>query len=248
MSTRRFYLPPEMAATPAPRISGSDAAHIHRVLRLSPGDWVELFDGAGGGYRARILSVSAGTVTLSIEETFPLMTEPPVHIALAMGMLKDRKMEDLIPPLTELGINRLIPFYAARSVPAAKGSGPSAARLARWKKIAVESVKQCGRGCLPCITPMNDLDAVLAASAEWDRKLIFWEAAAAGNRFTVPEGPPPKRILVVVGPEGGFDPAEITQAQDHGCRVVSLGPRILKTQTAAIAACVLIQHRFGDLG
>ncbi|MDL2275739.1 RsmE family RNA methyltransferase [Desulfosarcina sp. OttesenSCG-928-G10] len=124
MSIRRFYMPPEMAAHPVPRITGSDAGHIFRVLRLSPGDTVELVDGAGTGYRARILSVSAKAVEVVIEADFPLMTESPVHITLAMGMLKDRKADELIPPLTELGINRIMPFYAKRSISTRSGPMP----------------------------------------------------------------------------------------------------------------------------
>lgn len=246
MSLRRFYLPPEMAALPTPRITGSDAGHIFRVLRLSAGDTVELVDGAGTGYRARILSAAPAEIRLAIEAAFPLMAESPVHITLALGMLKDRKTDDLIPPLTELGINRLILFYAARSIPVPKDR-TSLSRVSRWEKIALEAVKQCRRGYIPQIVLMKDLDAALAASSDADLKLVFWEAAVPSGPSAVQDVPRPGKVLIVVGPEGGFEPAEIQKAQNKGCVVTSLGPRILRAQTAALAACVQVQFRFGDL-
>ena len=247
MALRRFYIPPEMARHPQPEITGSDAGHIYRVLRLSTGDAVELFDGTGNAYRARILSSSPRRVLFSIEETFRPLSESSVQITLAQGMLKDRKMDDLVRQLTELGIHRWMPFYAARSVPAPgkKGLG---ARLARWEKIALEAVKQCRRGRIPQIAPVNNVDDMLAASAESDLKVIFWEDAP--QAFDIPWTAPPKptKIMVVVGPEGGFDPGEIRRAQAHGFLTTGLGPRILRAETAALAGCTLVQYHFGDMG
>ena len=144
MTLRRFHIAPKMIHAAHPEITGSDAGHICRVLRLSVGDAVELFDGTGNGYRARIVSASPRRVRFRIEETFALLCESSVHITLAQGMLKDRKMDDLIRQLTELGIDCWVPFYAARSVPVPgkKGLGT---RLERWEKIALEAVKQCRR-------------------------------------------------------------------------------------------------------
>ena len=135
MSLRRFYVPPEMVQHPQPEISGSDAVHICRVLRLSAGDAVELFDGIGNGYRARIVTASPKRVHFHIEEAYPLLSESSVHITLAQGILKDRKMDDLIRQLTELGIDCWMPFYAARSVPVPSKKGIGT-RLDRWEKIA----------------------------------------------------------------------------------------------------------------
>ncbi|MBC2709944.1 MAG: 16S rRNA (uracil(1498)-N(3))-methyltransferase [Desulfosarcina sp.] len=217
------------------------------MLRLAAGDAVELFDGSGNGYLAQIVSVSPKAVQLTIEESFPLLSESSVPITLAQGMLKDRKMDQLIRQLTELGIARWIPFYAARSipVPGKKGLG---ARLDRWKKIAMEAVKQCRRGRVPQITPADDFSDVLTASAESDLNILFWEGAP--RAFVTPETGPqkPKNIMLVVGPEGGFDPAEVKRAQDQGFFTAGIGPRILRAETATIAACTLVQYRFGDLG
>ena len=247
MSLRRFFITPEMVQQPQPEISGSDAGHICRVLRLSAGDAVELFDGTGNGYRAQIVSASPNRVLFRIEETFPLLCESSVHISLAQGILKDRKMDDLIRQLTELGIHRWIPFYAARSVPVPgkKGMGT---RLNRWEKIALEAVKQCRRGRVPYITPADHFDAMLAISAGSDLKILVWEGAP--QAFDIPEtaGPKPEKITIVLGPEGGFDPCEVQRAKEHGFLTTGLGPRILKAETATLAACTLVQYRFGDMG
>ncbi len=246
MTLRRFHIAPEMVQSATPEIRGSDAGHICRVLRLSAGDAVELFDGTGNGYRARIMSVSPGRVRFHVEETFALLCESPVHICLAQGILKDRKMDDLIRQLTELGIRRWVPFYAARSVPvpAKKGLGT---RLKRWEKIATEAVKQCRRGRIPHITPVNDFDAMLAMSAGNDLKILFWEGASQAFDTSGTTAPKPQKIMLVVGPEGGFDPGEVKRAQEHGFLTTGLGPRILRAETATLAACTLVQHRFGDM-
>ena len=247
MSLRRFYVPPEMVKHPQPEISGSDAVHICRVLRLSAGDAVELFDGIGNGYRARIVSASPKRVLFHIQETFPIRSESSVHITLAQGILKDRKMDDLIRQLTELGIDCWVPFYAARSVPVPSKKGMGT-RLDRWEKIAIEAVKQCRRGRVPCISPADDFDAMLATSAESDLKIIFWEGAPQAFDIYQTASPKPKSITVAVGPEGGFDPGEVQRALEHGFLTTGLGPRILRAQTAALAACTLVQYRFGDMG
>jgi len=246
MSLRRFYLPPETIQHPQPEISGSDAVHICRVLRLSAGDAVELFDGIGKGYRARIVSASAKRVLFRIEANYPILSESSVHITLSQAMLKDRKMDDLIRQLTELGIDCWIPFYAARSVPvpSRKGMGK---RLKRWDKIALEAVKQCRRGRVPRIAPANDFEAMLAASADSDLKIIFWEGAPQAFDITGAALPKPREITVAVGPEGGFDPGEVQLAQAHGFRTAGLGPRILRAETATLAACSLVQYCFGDM-
>lgn len=247
MVLRRFYMAPEMVRHPQPEISGSDAGHICRVLRLSSGDAVELFDGTGNGYRAQIVSASPGRIRFAIEESFALQTESSVPITLAQGFLKDRKMDDLIRPLTELGIDCWMPFYAARSVPVPgkKGLGK---RLDRWAKIALEAVKQCRRGRVPKIMPAGNFDDVLAASTGYGLKIIFWEGAP--RAFDIPGTAPktPGSIMVVVGPEGGFTPDEVRRAQKHGFLAAGMGPRILRAETATLAACTLVQYRFGDMG
>ncbi|HSO18874.1 MAG TPA: 16S rRNA (uracil(1498)-N(3))-methyltransferase, partial [Desulfosarcina sp.] len=198
MNLRRFYITPEMAGLPRTEITGSDAGHICRVLRLAAGDTVELFDGAGSGYRARIVSATPRRVQLAVEASYLLQSESPVAISVAQAVLKDRKMDDLVRQLTELGIARWMPFYAARSVPVPgkKDMGP---RRGRWEKIAVEAVKQCRRGRIPRISPVGSFDDILAASAEHDVSVLFWEGAPLGFDLSAAVPPMPRSMLLAIG-------------------------------------------------
>lgn len=247
MAPRRFYMPPEMIHQTLPEITGAQAGHICRVLRLGTGDAVELFDGTGDGYLARIVSASPRSVQMSIEKRFPLLAESPTRITVAQGLLKDRKMDDVVRQLTELGIDQWMPFYAARSVPV-PGSKPWAGRLERWEKIAIEAVKQCRRGRIPGIVPADTFQAVLAASATVDLKIVFWEETPHAFRIPGPISKAPETVMVAVGPEGGFTAEEIRQAKRHDFFTAGLGPRVLRAQTAALAACTLVQYAFGDMG
>jgi len=246
-SLRRFFIPPEMVGTAAPEITGSDAGHICRVLRLTSGDFVELFDGSGSGYRAQIVAADLERVRVTITESYPLATESPARITLAQGFLKARKMDDLIRPLSELGIYCWQPFFAARSV--SRPKRPSLEkRLDRWRKKAVEAVKQCRRGRIPIIEPAGSLAEVLKISEGFDLKLFFWEGAPLVLDLPAASLPSPRSILAVVGPEGGFTADEVNIAKARNFLICGLGPRILRAETAALAACTVIQYRFGDMG
>jgi 16S rRNA (uracil1498-N3)-methyltransferase len=246
-SLRRFFIPPEMVDTACPEITGSEAGHICRVLRLSAGDEVELFDGTDSGYRAKIVSVAPDRVRFDIVESYLLSTESPVRITLAQGFLKESKMDDLIRPLTELGIHCWRPFYAARSVSRPNPRGLDK-RLDRWCKKAMEAVKQCRRARIPVIEPADSLGAVLEASDGFDLNVFYWEGEPLAVKLPVQPLPSPRSILAVVGPEGGFSVEEAQSARERGFLIFGLGPRILRAETAALAACTVLQYRFGDMG
>ncbi|PID40043.1 MAG: rRNA methyltransferase [Proteobacteria bacterium] len=244
---RRFFIPPEMIGADTPEITGSGAGHICRVLRLTAGDEVELFDGSGNGYRAEIESANSIRVRFTIVASYPLATESPARITLAQSFLKERKMDDLIRPLTELGIHCWRPFPAARSVARPKRQSLEK-RLERWHKKALEAVKQCRRGRIPAIEPADSLTEILATSDGFDLKLFFWEGKPLSTDIFAGSRSSPQSILAVVGPEGGFTSDEAEMAQSNGFLICGLGPRILRAQTAAIAACTVVQCRFGDMG
>lgn len=247
MALRRFYVPPQMVRRPHPEITGPEAGHICRVLRLSAGDAVELFDGAGNGYLAQIVSATPERVRLVVQSKHTQPADASVRITVAQAMLKERKMDRLIRHLTELGIDRWIPFYAARSIPLAGGKGLGS-RMARWEKIALAAAKQCRRNRLPQIVPALDFDAMQTAAGPCDLAIIFYEGRTGA--FDLPATAPqkPNHIVVAVGPEGGFDSAEMARAQQSGWLSAGLGPRILRAETACLAACTLLQYRFGDMG
>jgi 16S rRNA (uracil1498-N3)-methyltransferase len=245
---RRFFIEPGAIDDAVISIKGSEARHIKTVLRLMPGDSIRLFDGSGVEYDAVISEISAGRVELSITGEVTTDAESPIELTIAQGYLKEKKMDSLIRPLCELGMSRWIPFTSQRSVPQPAKTRLEA-RMQRWQKIARESLKQCRRSVLPQIsTPVSFAD-VLAYGRSCDLKILFWEEETRSlDRTEVSDSADPdQRILIVLGPEGGFTEQEVDQARQHGFTVSGLGPRILRAETATIAACTLMQHLFGDL-
>ncbi len=243
---RRFKIESREAGQGAPVVRGPDANHMINVLRLTVGERVVLFDGAGREYEAVIAKIASGEVRLSIVACRQSRSESTIRITVAQGFLKEKKMDRLVRPLTELGINRWIPFFAARSV-----SRPDARRLAhrvtRWQKIALESLKQCRRGRPPLIETVADFGQMLRHAGKTDVKLVFWEKADTAL-VKAACGGASRDLFVILGPEGGLTAEEVTQARQAGFQSVSLGPRILRAETATVAAATLVQYLFGDLG
>jgi 16S rRNA (uracil1498-N3)-methyltransferase len=246
---RRFFVDPVSAGQRQIAIPGPEAGHIRRVLRLKPGERVTLVDGSGWEYTAVIRSTAGKAVDLEILERVPGGGESPLTLVLAQAYLKDRKGDDLIRPLTELGVAECLFFPAQRSV-ALPRAGRAAERRGRWERIAREGVKQCGRARVPVVREVESLDAVLALGSGCQGRFFFWEEAPAGlaQSGAWAAAGPVGRVLAVVGPEGGFTPEEAAAASRAGFTLAGLGPRILRADTAALTACALLQHRWGDLG
>jgi 16S rRNA (uracil1498-N3)-methyltransferase len=243
---RRFFISPEQLAQPRPCIQGAEARHLRQVLRSRPGDRIAVLDGRGNAYQARITALEREKVYVELEMPLPENTDSAPEIILAQGYLKDKKMEGLIRPLTELGVARWIPFLAARSVPA-----PDQKRLLgryeRWNKISLEAVKQCGRRRPMAIDPAVPFETALEQAQDCDTRIIFYEKQTDSQARPPAPAPTTAKIFVMVGPEGGFEPDEIDRARKAGFSVLSLGPRILRAETAALTAAVLTQYLFGDM-
>lgn len=244
---RRFYIADNQIHGDSTTLSGQDARHLKDVLRLDVGDTVCLFDGKGHEYRAEITEMQPGNITLAILETLTSTTESPAHITLAQAYLKDKKMDTLLRQLTELGLSRFLPFQASRSVPQPDKKRLTA-RMERWKKIAQESLKQCNRSQLPEISETVSFKDVLDQAGPDDLKIMFWEKAREPLIFDSELKKSCRRIFILLGPEGGFSDDEATAAQEKGFITKTLGPRILKAETASLTACALIQYLFGDMG
>jgi 16S rRNA (uracil1498-N3)-methyltransferase len=245
---RHFYIDPADAGKKTISIKGSEARHIRNVLRLKPGDRIKLFDGTGLEYEAVIEDLFSANVAVSIVKTYQGFITETVKIAVAQAFLKGKKMDRLIRPLCELGIAEWLPFYSERSV-----SRPDKKRLAnrteRWQKIATEALKQCRRADMPPISVLT-FDEVLDYARECDLKVVFWEEEAEPLSAIAAqiEGPNPGKIMIMIGPEGGFSDQEVQKAKAAGFVPAGLGPRILRAQTATLAACAISQYIFGDLG
>ncbi len=245
---RRFYIDKDDITNTTATLKNSDANHIKNVLRLTPKDKIELFDGSGIQYICEIIKISEKGVTVSIISRSESTSEPLIQVILAQSILKDRKMDRLVRQLTELGMTHWYPFFSNRSIPRPDEKRLEA-RMKRWKKIATESLKQCRRGKIPHIAPPCTMTQLLEFGKECDLKIIFWEKSAALLSPSIAKGGRDvKRILLMLGPEGGFSSEEIKKAESHGFVTASLGPRILTAETAPLAACSIIQYLFGDMG
>jgi len=246
---RRFFIEQTKITSTKIFITGSDAAHIKKVLRMKSGDRIGLFDGRGFEYEARIENLLAESVEVSITKRFLSASESPVQIIVAQALLKDKKMDILARQLTEIGITKLIPFTSIRSVPRPDKKRLSERRK-RWEKIAIEALKQCRRGHVTEIGETITFNDVIKIDDECDLKIVFWEneSKPISNAVKQVHDRHYRKILAVLGPEGGFTEKEIEDARACGFVTASLGPRILRAETAAVAACTILQYLFGDMG
>ena len=228
-------------------IAGPDARHIKTVLRMKPGEKIGLFDGKGFEYEAKIIELSHGKVQVLLIRRFASTAESPLKIIAAQAFLKEKKMDGLVRQLSELGIIKWIPFIAERSVPR-PDKKQLLARMKRWEKIAKEALKQCRRGRIMEIGETVSFEEMLNLGQFCDLKVAFWEDELQPVHATLP-GPANQinSVFAIIGPEGGFTQNEIEKAKDQGFVTVGLGPRILRAETATIAACVLLQYLFGDM-
>jgi 16S rRNA (uracil1498-N3)-methyltransferase len=245
---RRFFIPSHSLSGDCPVITGDDAGHIRNVLRLKPGDEIELIDGTGLECDARIVRISAGKVDVSILGRRFSGSRSTPRLIIAQALLKDNKPDTIIRQITELGIHEWVPFAARRSVPVLNAQRISS-RKDRWEKIAIEALKQCRRSNLLKISDLLTFDAMLAYGENCDIKLIFWEDESPSNPFELPVANTGsvQSVMAIIGPEGGFTPDEVAAAKAGGYTTVSLGPRILKADTATLAVSTLLQYGYGDM-
>jgi 16S rRNA (uracil1498-N3)-methyltransferase len=245
---RYFYIEPAALQKDPVILEGSEARHMKKVLRLTSGSRICLLDGQGFEYDTVIQQFVDDRVELEVTGKRPGKKESPVHIGVAQALLKEKKMDRLLRHLCELGITGWHPFISERSVPT-PGEKRLSTRLERWQKIVKESVKQCRRAKLPQIHDARMFAEILEYGQSYDLNIIFYENESASlSSLIKPDQPAPQNILLILGPEGGFTEGEIEQAGDTGCLIAGLGPRILRAETAAIAACALAQYLFGDMG
>lgn len=240
---RRLFVPRARLAGEEAALEASEAHYLTSVLRLAPGAALEVFDGEGGVREARLVAQGNGLVlALGPRRDAPA---PAAKVHLLFALARGERSDLAVQKATEVGVARLTPFQAARSVvrlDAARG----AERAQRWQRIAAEAARQCGRADVPRVDAPTTLGGALAEVPAGWRTLLFYEAGGEPLAQVVDRGAPGHAI--VVGPEGGFTPGEIDEALAAGARLASLGPRILRFETAAIVASALVQHLAGDLG
>jgi 16S rRNA (uracil1498-N3)-methyltransferase len=244
---RRFLVRPEAIARGRVRFDAREAHHLGHVLRLGPGALLEATDGTGRHFTVRLEQLAPAEAWGTVLGEGGPDGESPCAITLAQAILKGERMSWLVQKATELGITRLIPVETERVIartPAERSSG----RRARWERIAREAVKQCRRTVVPVIEAPRPWAAAVAETAQHDVAWLLREEGGVPAGLAAREAGAPRRLLLLVGPEGGFTAAEAALAEAAGARAVSLGPRILRAESAGLVAVALGQHLFGDLG
>ena len=238
MTRRRVLVAPEDVDRAVARPGPDALHHLVDVLRLGPGASVEVFDGRGGVWEATFTGTE---LRLGQRREAP---PPAAAVWVAFALAKGEKVDWVIQKATELGAARLVPWRAERSVVRLEGARAEE-RVGRWRRIAAEAARQCGRSEVPGVALAEGLPGALEAPAGFAR-IAFHAGAGASFAEAVPRAAP--GYLAVIGPEGGLTDREVRACVEAGCRLATLGPRVLRAETAAIAAAALLQYFAGDLG
>jgi len=248
MKLPRFFVSPKQIEAGRVYLNGPDVVHIAKVLRLSAGDRLVVLDGQGKSYLAVLEQICKGEVSCAIEKELAAAAGALLKVTLVQGIPKGDKMDLIIQKGTELGLNGLIPLLSERAVVKLEGD-KLFKRRERWRRIALEAAKQCRRPDIPEISVPKSWEQALADLPPDAVALIPWEEENAESlKGFLQHSKPPEEIFVFIGPEGGFSAGEVERARLHGVRPVTLGPRILRTETAGLAVLAMILYQWGDLG
>lgn len=223
-------------------ITGDEANHMIKVLRMKEGESLTLFDGDGNCADGIIEKIDGKTVSVKIAERYPSETEPNLKVTLFQGVPKNPKMDLIIQKATELGVVRIVPVNTKRIV----AKIDKDAKIERLQRIAFEAAKQCGRAYVPQVDAPVSFEKALEMMSECDAAIIPYECEKDGKLDSaLPEGI--KSVGIMIGPEGGFDPIEVEMAEKSGAKRVTLGKRILRTETAGLIASALCLYIAGDM-
>lgn len=223
-------------------IGGPDAAHIRRVLRMQSGEALTVCDGRGTDYACEIAGFEGDTVRVSVLSQSPTLSEPTLAVTLYQGLPKGDKMEWILQKSVELGVTTVVPVATARSV--VRLEGKEEKKRERWQRIAAEAAGQCGRGIIPRVeAPLTFAQALDRMRGE--KTICFYEGGGRPLKELV--APKEIRLSVLIGPEGGFADEEIAALREVGAAVATLGPRILRCETAPLAVLSLLMHLTGNL-
>lgn len=248
---RRFFVDPDQINAGKVVIRGNEGKHIATVLRMAPGDSIILLDGHGQEYQACLERVSRDEVIATINSSRPVTGEPPCRLTLLQGIPKKDLMDLIIQKGTEIGVSRFMPLYTENTI--VQWEAPKARRQQeRWQRIALEAAKQSRRGLVPVVEEPAPLVQCLKLLAPATRTLLFWEEPGAPDLRQAIQSEAeyhrPAELAMMIGPEGGWSAAEVALVCQHGAQPVSLGPRILRTETAALVGAALLLYAWGDLG
>lgn len=248
----RFFISPDDFFGIEVRISNPGLVHrLRNVLRLRPGDTIEVLDNSGWVYEVELRQVESGLVVGQVQQKRLCPSEPRTKVTLYQGVLKGDRFEWVLQKGTEVGVSEFVPLLSERCI-VQNAQQLSERKLQRWEKIVQSAAEQSRRGKLPPLQPLM----LFPAACERIRRsgglaLIPWEEETRPLRQVLEEAdqaPSPFNLSLLIGPEGGFSAAEVDMARDYGILPVSLGPRILRAETAGIVVAALVLYHYGNMG
>ncbi len=244
-----FYTNPERVRKKTLTIEGEEARHILSVLRLGPGDEIDVVDGRGGKYRTSIVKTTRNGLEAKILSRTHMENEPGCHVTLAQAICRQERMDFLVEKATEIGVSSIVPLLTERSLVKITGGAKGKRKVDRWRRVAVAAMKQSLRTVLPGIDDVTRFDDLLTRLDHYDLCLI---ASLEQNSKSLTECRQLRRglekVLLIVGPEAGLTDRELSAAEAQGVIPISLGARRLRTETAGMVFSSLVLHRLADLG
>lgn len=242
----RFYLPPQQLHSEYISLPEQLAHQVRSVLRMRVGESFTLFDGEGMEYEAEITDVRRDGVTVRLGDPRPCLGEPRLHLTLFHSLLKKDRLEWALEKGTELGVSHFVPLHTARVIV----DGASEIKRTRWQRVVIEAAELAGRGILPPIDEIHSLPQALARLGAFDLAIFAWEEASgytlrdAVRDYRAAHGDAVPRLALFIGPEGGFTPEESEAARRAGCKIVTLGKRIMRAETASLAAAAALLYEW----
>ncbi len=229
-------------------IDSEDAKHIKKVLRLNSGDTITVCDGCGIDYKSVINKIEDNRIICDIKERYVCDTEPQVKVTLYQGLPKASKMEYIIQKTTELGISRIVPVKLSRCVVKLENAAAEKKKTERWQKIAYEAAKQSGRGVIPEVSEPMTLEEAMKDMELSDLVFAPYECETQNRlKDIVSSRDGVKNVSFIIGPEGGFDLTEIGKLQSVGIKTITLGRRILRTETAGEAVLAMLMYGLDEI-
>jgi 16S rRNA (uracil1498-N3)-methyltransferase len=243
--SHKFYVPAGQIIGNRVKLTGSDISHIRTVLRLKVGSSIQVISGSDKLLTVRLVEVKAKEILGEVIASEKFDVESPLSVHLGLALTKGNKFDSTLRKSVELGACSITSLTTERCVVKPHQVG---IKIERWKKIALESSKQCGRIQVPLIAErIETLEMFCRNSDDRDLKLVFWEMERDNSLKDLELGRTPRSVAVLIGPEGGFSLAEIEQTRKYGFQTVNMGPRILRAETAPVVALALLQSLWGDL-
>jgi len=237
----RIYTPQPLTERAELELEQGAGRHLASVLRLRGGAEIVLFNGRGGEYRARIAALERRRVRVSVYDHDPVERESSLRLRLGIAISRGERMDWLVRKCTELGVAELSPLFSERTEVRLTGERAEK-KLRHWRRIVISACEQCGRNRIPPVNPPQTLARWMERSSETCKLVLHRRGSRTAADIAAAE-----HIALLIGPEGGLSDAELAAATDAGFQSVSMGPRILRTETAPLAAVAILQHRWGDM-